>query len=1477
MSKCTILAHVRRPDGSIVESKLFKDLLHYTASRSEAKEHYAVATNQDFLNKIRDRVEFDENGEITFNSYKSIIGIEEDDKLLDTLNRDVQAGNYTYQDAIGRLQHFNRNNPFNKDYMATIVPNGNQYKLSVVKRTPTQERQLEEIIHKQSLQDRIIFYLNRAGVSVDFIRQDGLEGGRYSTVNAQQSADGFYHLIRIVHGEEVTETLAEEAGHFAIGALGKTPLVERLINLLNEDVQRQILGEEYDAKALGNNPRREVAGVLVGRALQNKVDNKMAWQRLANRIAFMAKKIFYSIKGDEVRAAMLQAEKIARQIAEGFMSPNFEGSVDLALETQETLYNAKPSYNVVTYRKVNQRLRKLAKELDTIASDKFSLQMQQIMAQVEVGRGFITNRPGVLGDSIALEGIAEAVSSIVDMCGPNQEIDNILESIDFSNIGNFMDSLSENGRKLRQVRTFLQNSLVLADIINDSLDTISGKAKLSGSLNNIILNNGNQNYSVNLRQMLYDLNEMNGIIERRLKTKEFQFFSRFLQDCYGEKYITHSARMLFQKQGGKLVFKPVAEVTQSIKDVIDSSLQSLEKDINLFERYLASMSNNPDIVGQIVDRVAKQANKNADDLTNQTFDELRVLRKRLIDLGYKDTSFLFEIGRDGKLTGNILSDKNWGDWEADRAEFFKREKEAFLNANPNLNTISETERALKWDMWFRPKYKQWNKDHSTWDDLEERWTPNDDYLNDEFNRIIPENSELRRWYYDYMTLKENLDSRLPEGSTLPVRMPQFKGTFMNKVQNRHLFESGTQSFKHTLRSSILDRFCESSEDQDFGSLQTYNSEEEELFHDAIAFEQEKMHRLPIFGINKLKDINDLSTDLFHTTLAYSSMANSYASMNTIVDTLEVGSTVLQSRTVGGISTEEEIKGNKSNAYNRYLKYLEKQVYGISMKRHTIGKKIIWEKVVNMTNRLAAFMFLGGNVAGGLVNRGTGAIEIFKEAASGEFYDLKDWVKAEKDYYGSLITQIGYRVVDFGKIDADNKAALFIRKWNILGENRQNYREFTTRHSWLYNVAGKFIFLPYKSGENYMQSMSYLALGNHIKLWDEDGNEISLLDAYSIVDNKDENGIVAGKTLIMDGTFYKSADGKDTYDMIQSILSKIGASSLLTPIQLTQEEQDYLNNQGYSLADTENTIRQLREDANKLVWNEDDESDFMNKAREINNRLHGIYNNQDKVAFSQNWFGNALLSMKGWALGMAERRFASNHYSIALGKDVEGSLNTLIKVWRNCGASREDFYAAVRATILPFGNKAATNFQKLGWSVNQWKNMKRNFFDCLFIGLLALIKGLTALPSDDDDDDEYWKSLYGDEWKKYKTASKKDVDVAMGLCYYFANRLFREQSALNNPMGWYYESTTLLDMIPVGFAAVGDLVNLGYQGVGAMVGDTSDSDFFYQSKKEDKYDKGDSKFGVHLRRVTPYAKSIYVFQQPYEASKSFEYGRNVKNR
>ena len=45
---------------------------------------------------------------------------------------------------------------------------------------------------------------------------------------------------------------------------------------------------------------------------------------------------------------------------------------------------------------------------------------------------------------------------------------------------------------------------------------------------------------------------------------------------------------------------------------------------------------------------------------------------------------------------------------------------------------------------------------------------------------------------------------------------------------------------------------------------------------------------------------------------------------------------------------------------------------------------------------------------------------------------------------------------------------------------------------------------------------------------------------------------------------------------------------------------------------------------------------------------------------QNVLGNSVLAMRGYMLGMMERRWGGDKYSLALDKDVEGSERTWIK-------------------------------------------------------------------------------------------------------------------------------------------------------------------------------------------------------------------------
>jgi hypothetical protein len=47
------------------------------------------------------------------------------------------------------------------------------------------------------------------------------------------------------------------------------------------------------------------------------------------------------------------------------------------------------------------------------------------------------------------------------------------------------------------------------------------------------------------------------------------------------------------------------------------------------------------------------------------------------------------------------------------------------------------------------------------------------------------------------------------------------------------------------------------------------------FEDSYILKRDKINRLPMYGINKLKNIDNLSTNIFHNLLSYSVMSNTY--------------------------------------------------------------------------------------------------------------------------------------------------------------------------------------------------------------------------------------------------------------------------------------------------------------------------------------------------------------------------------------------------------------------------------------------------------------------------------------------------------------------------------------------------------------------------------------------------------------------------
>jgi hypothetical protein len=90
--------------------------------------------------------------------------------------------------------------------------------------------------------------------------------------------------------------------------------------------------------------------------------------------------------------------------------------------------------------------------------------------------------------------------------------------------------------------------------------------------------------------------------------------------------------------------------------------------------------------------------------------------------------------------------------------------------------------------------------------------------------------------------------------------------------------------------------------------------------------------------------------------------------------------------------------------------------------------------------------------------------------------------------------------------------------------------------------------------------------------------------------------------------------------------------------------------------------------------------------------------------------------------------------------------------------------------------------------------------------------------------------------------------------------------------------TLLDVCPPALSGTMDLLKLVGETAGLPFADESDSKYYYQQEGP-KNKEGDSKAKIHFYRYLPYSyqKAWHVFEYPYEAAESYEFGRNVKQR
>lgn len=1172
--KCAVIPQVRNNKNEIVSSRLFKDLLTYLNNRQEASRVYLITKSSQFINEWNPKLKLDDNGEPTIGSLLKQTNLKDfvdSQRVLKRLNEEI--GHYhregrtklylnnddNYRMLVQRAIQFNTQSDFREDYVASVerVADTESSRIFISPFVRPRNRMnsinADNMAYNFNLNNRLRDILAANGIAIGALTELEERRGVAGVTDFSQAKDaatGLIEMIRLANGIKGERALPEEFAHFAIEAMGNNPLINRLVNnLANNNLTGEILGEDYatyDTLYKGDQAKlaKEAAGKLLAKhLLQHEAIPSAPYRNLLQRVIDAVKNFFKGLSASSIQKAMLSADSDFAKVAGDILTGQLDEAISVNnIATSEAFYSTKERISrdkKLLQGIIDNELKRLTIYEKRNPNSQFSANQRLLIDKLEME----------LMDNSEIEGIYAFLDNALEEL---RKVSGRLETLRNTPATN----LNERAGVLRDIRNYIYSYKRMADGVREALrEEEKEKDNRYGQRVRVVLDN--------VSTMLNDLQVDYGTIAMPL-------FVDFVKPFVGDNLVVP-----FGKYKGKVM-------------TAEELIQVADKDISFFDRWLDSMADSSDYMLKIMDQAVKKSKETARLKTIDVQKELQAATIKLEQAGVKNTEWMFERDSKGNLSGNYISEINHALFRERMRTMFKS-----LNDKYGKNPIGEDA-----DKYNKERLAWFESNMETVDGV--RQPKRSIYESMEFRKL---NKAQRDYYNTVMDVKAKLDALLPDKYTKLNNAIKIRKDLVERVKSSDSVKSGAKQ----IWESIKDEFIKRTDDVEFGDKATVKD-----------FENREVQMLPIY-FTKLKEgesNNDLSTDIVGTMTAYAAMANDFDEMNKIIDVLEVGRDILRERQVTQISggkplvekfkavgrkveSKLTLRGDKTRFMERLNDFFEMQVYGRYMKDEgTFGKSNVDKgKVANFINRLTSMNNLALNILSGISNVATGKVMMRIESLSGEFFNERDTLVADKNYGKELpafLAQLGDRV-------KTNKLALWDELFNVMQEYEQDTREVNfDRKTWFSRMFGtSALFFMNNAGEHWMQTRTSLALANAYKMKAPNGKEVSLWEAMEVVPIDSSNKKLGAKLQVKKG--YTKADGSE--------------------------------------------------------FTKDDIIKFSRKSAAINQRMHGIYNKADRSAVQRLAIGRMGIMFRKWMRPSWNRRFNSTTYNYDLQAWTEGYYRT----------------------------------------------------------------------------------------------------------------------------------------------------------------------------------------------------------------------------
>ncbi len=1144
------------------ESKLFSDLLSFTGNRDSAQIIWALSQVPDIMKGLN--VNRDENGEPTLESLDKALNIKSLlDNNLSLLGEKISLGatdskgnNIVHKRPeliIDKVIKFNESNPA---LVADVSKNEEGYVISVEEKNNSNSDSPARLMFNNSLNNKLLGIMRSLGFDVS-INSTMSYNGMFNPLDARPTAEGLRAVIQIAKGQRGEDAFPEEFSHFIIEGLTQLPLVSRLLeSLRNPRAVEEVLGDSYNKyrELYGNDfymLQKEAAAKLLQ---QHIVEGKaITRESFVDRIWNFVKGLFSKLNEQSIDDAINEANQGAAKLASMVIDESI-----LPLVDKDAILGGKPMYSVGA--EIN-KLENLANRALEVASRRLRI----LMLRSKSGKYSEEDSKSVKNLQYLIDKkkySKSCLAFLTDSLSQIEQLDRQLKSIKSSDVRRDSDlsKIKRVSSLLRNIKDFSEGyAPIIEDMITIKAMQERGEIDLTEEDAELI------------SQKASDVFRIVKNINSQYQSLRYNTVYNFLKLYWGEDKVIDVGH----NKGKQLTLNMIMDMA--------------DKDINGVDRWISSMGDSSDALLSLIDKAVKVSHSNRDNLLVDVMNDLRGAQKKLQDAGHT-SEFMFERDKDGNLTGRIISNIDFIKFNKERKEYLEKLKKEGLEGYKIKTRIE------KWEA-DRTEVIVINEETGR----KERVPSKSLYSSNALDSL---DSAQREYYNSMLKAKSLLDDLLPTRFTNTYRAIQIRNDMTEVIFNN--ITDPKKASKLAIEN-LKDKFLRRSDDTEFGGDEISN-----LF---TTFSGKPIDRLPIYYTTELEDMSRLSTDFTSSMLAYAGMAINYSEMNKIIDALELTKDLAMDREVQQYSGDKKlvesfkvlhkkfsksysVSGSQSNIGDKLEDYFQSVIYGRSKKdQGTIIGNVDTAKTLDTLRSYTGVIGLGLNLFSAIGNITAGKMQMFIESIGGEYFNYKNMAIGKKNYWAMMPEYMA----ELNSIKKTNKMALLIDKFDALEEFHSNFRNTNYYKGPLTRIIGSAnLYFLNNLGEHYLHTRNMLSILDAYKVKDSSGRELSLFDAFEVVDTKDDKGNSISSSI-------KLKDG----------ITKLDGS------EITNE----------------------------------DFTDLKLKIGKVNQSLNGAFNEDDKGAIHRNAYGRLAMQFRQWMPAHYGRRFDKARYDARLGQWREGYYRT----------------------------------------------------------------------------------------------------------------------------------------------------------------------------------------------------------------------------